>query len=105
MAPTADSFQAAAANADWLNAAGYYLVLTNQPGEESWPITGASFILLHREQADGAKAEQMLRFFAWCFRNGEEQARSLYYISMPEKVVGLIENTWAGDIRTGGKAV
>ncbi|MDX1763173.1 MAG: phosphate ABC transporter substrate-binding protein PstS [bacterium] len=105
VAPTAESFQAAAANADWSNAAGYYLVLTDQPGEESWPITGASFILLHRQQPAEEKAKQMLDFFAWCFRKGEAQARALHYIAMPENVVGLIENTWAADIRTGGKTV
>ncbi len=105
VAPTAESFQAAAANADWAHAAGYYMVLTDQPGSSSWPITGASFILMHREQEDGAKAEQLLEFFAWCFRNGRPQALELHYIPMPENVVGLIERTWAEEIRSGGQTL
>ncbi len=105
VAPTAESFQAAAAHADWANAAGYYMVLTDQPGQESWPITGASFILLHREQQDGAEAKQLLEFFAWCFRNGRAQALALHYIPMPENVVGLIERTWAEEIRSGGQTL
>lgn len=105
VAPTSESFQAAAANADWANAPGYYLVLTDQPGEKSWPITGASFILLHNEQADADKGKQILEFFAWCFRNGQKQAEELHYVSMPANVVTLIEGTWAHEIKSAGKAL
>ncbi len=105
VAPTAESFQAAAAHADWANAPGYYLVLTDQPGPESWPITGASFLLLHREQEEGDKAQQLLEFFAWCFRNGRQQALELHYIPMPENVIALIERTWAEEIRSGGQTL
>ncbi|MDX1764571.1 MAG: phosphate ABC transporter substrate-binding protein PstS, partial [bacterium] len=105
VAPTSETFQSAAAKADWANAPGYYMVLTDQPGEKSWPITGASFILLHKEQTDGEKARQMLEFFAWCFRNGQKQAEELHYIPMPENVVTLIERSWANEIKSAGQAL
>ncbi len=103
--PTGKSFQAAAANADWAGAKGYYLVLTDQPGAESWPITGASFLLMHKEQKDGAKAAVLLKFFDWCYTKGGRAASELYYIPMPEKVVSLVEKSWSDSIRAGGEPV
>jgi len=103
--PTGKTFQAAAANADWAGAEGFYLVLTDQPGEESWPITGASFILLHKEQNDGAKAAVLLKFFDWCYRKGQTAAGELHYIPMPENVVSLVEKTWSEELRAGGQPV
>ncbi len=103
--PTIESFQAAAANADWKNAPGFYMVLTDQPGNASWPITGASFILVYKDIKDSAIAGNMLKFFDWCYRNGDESARSLFYVPMPETVVRLVENMWAKDVKSGGKAV
>jgi phosphate transport system substrate-binding protein len=105
VSPTIDSFQAAAANADWKNAPGFYMVLTNQPGKTSWPITGASFILMYKNQKDAQTAKNMLGFFDWCFRNGNEIARSLYYVPLPEPVVKLIEEMWAKEIKAGNTAV
>ncbi|MBE0598236.1 MAG: phosphate ABC transporter substrate-binding protein PstS [Desulfuromonadales bacterium] len=105
VAPTAETFQAAAANADWASAPGYYVVLTDQPGKESWPITGASFILLHKEQRKADVAQAMLSFFDWCYRNGNQSALNLHYVPMPEKVVALVEATWAKEIRAGGQPV
>jgi len=103
--PTIESFQAAASNADWKNAPGFYMVLTDQPGKKSWPITGASFILVYKEQKDTGIAGNMLGFFDWCFRNGADTARSLYYVPMPENIVSLVEAAWAKDMRSGGKPV
>lgn len=94
VAPTSQTFQSAAANADWANAAGYYLVLTNQPGDKSWPITGASFILVYKAQNDLEHAKTMLKFFDWCYNHGQEMAEKLHYIPMPENVVKLVEETW-----------
>jgi len=105
VAPTSETFQAAAANADWAKADGFYLVLTDQPGDASWPITGASFILIHKEQANAATAKEVLRFFAWCFRNGGKTAEKLDYVPMPDKVVSLVEKTWAEKIKSAGKPV
>ncbi len=105
VSPTIESFQAAAANADWNNAPGFYMVLTDQPGKTSWPVTGASFILVHRDIKDPATASAMLKFFDWCYRNGDESARGLYYVPMPESVVKLVGDMWAKDVKSGGRPV
>ncbi len=103
--PTIDSFQAAAAHADWKDAPGFYLVLTDQPGEESWPITGASFILVYKQQADARTAEEMLSFFSWCYENGAEQAVELHYVPMPDEVVSLVKEVWKNEIKVDGKPI
>jgi phosphate transport system substrate-binding protein len=105
VAPTSATFQAAAANADWANAEGFYLVLTDQPGDESWPITGASFILVYKEQASAATAKEVLNFFDWCYRNGNSTAEKLDYVPMPEKVVKMVEKVWTEQIKASGKPV
>ena len=105
IAPTSTAFQAAAANADWANAEGFYLVLTDQPGAESWPITGASFILVHKEQVKATTAKEVLTFFDWCYRNGASTAEKLDYVPMPEAVVSLVEKTWSEQIKSTGKPV
>jgi phosphate transport system substrate-binding protein len=105
VAPTSVTFQAAAANADWANAEGFYLVLTNQPGDESWPITGASFILVYKEQASAATAKEVLSFFDWCYRHGNSTAEKLDYVPMPEKVVKMVEKVWTEQIKAAGKPV
>jgi phosphate transport system substrate-binding protein len=105
VSPTIETFQAAAANADWENAKGYYLVLTDQPGESSWPITGATFILVYKEQKDSALAKAMLEYFAWCFEYGGGFAEKLHYVPMPKSVVGMVEKTWQDNIRSEGAAV
>lgn len=104
VAPTAESFQAAAANADWANSPGYYVVLTNQPGEKSWPITGASFILLHKNQADPAKAKAVLKFFDWAYKNGTKVASDLHYITLPANVIDLVQQKWTVLIKSGNQA-
>jgi phosphate transport system substrate-binding protein len=108
VAPEIKTFQAAAANADWSKAEGYYLVLTNQPGAESWPITGASFILMHKEIKDGkdaADAASALKFFAWAYKSGGGMATQLDYVPLPLNVVKLVEKTWVASITSGGKSV
>jgi phosphate transport system substrate-binding protein len=104
--PSLDTFQAAAANADWAKAPyGFYLMLVDQPGDQSWPIAGATFILVHKDQADAAKAKAMLKYFDWCYKHGQDQAKKLDYVPMPESVVKLVEASWAKDIKAGGKPV
>src|SRR6266853_3130131 len=105
VAPNSKAFQAAAANADWTKAPGFYLLLTNQPGADSWPITGATFILMHKQQTDPAKAKGVLAFFDWAFRNGGQMAEQLDYVPMPEKVVGLVEQSWKQIVGPDGKPV
>ncbi len=92
--PNSKTFQAAAANADWNNAPGFYMVLTDQPGKESWPITGASFILLYKQQQNPETAATVLKFFDWAYHDGDKMAEKLDYVPMPPKVVELVEKTW-----------
>jgi phosphate transport system substrate-binding protein len=97
--PSADSFQAAAANADWAKAPGFYLLLTNQPGAQSWPITGATFILVHKVAEKPEATKQVLSFFDWAYHNGTQMAQSLDYVPMPDGVIKLVEETWAREIK------
>ena len=103
--PTLKTFQAAAANADWKDAPGYYMVLVNQPGDDSWPITGASFILIHKEQADASRAQALLKFFDWCYKNGAPAAEELHYVPIPSSVSELLETSWKQQVRAGGQPV
>jgi phosphate transport system substrate-binding protein len=80
-------------------------VLTDQPGDGSWPITGASFVLIHREQHDAARAKSLLDFFAWCFAEGDAAASNLDYVPMPDDVVTLVESLWRTDVKSAGVAV
>ncbi|MCL2715865.1 MAG: phosphate ABC transporter substrate-binding protein PstS [Alphaproteobacteria bacterium] len=97
--PTNESFQAAASNADWVHAPGYYVILTDQPGDKSWPVTASTFILMHKDTPDKAAAQEAVKFFRWAFAKGGAMAEELDYIPMPENVVKLIEKTWETDIR------
>jgi phosphate transport system substrate-binding protein len=94
VAPEFSAFQAAAANADWKNAPGFYLILTNQPGAKSWPITGASFILMHKEPVDAKASERAIKFFAWAYDHGEASAKALDYVPMPANVIALAKKSW-----------
>jgi phosphate transport system substrate-binding protein len=99
VAPEEKSFKAAAAGADWAKAPGMYLVLTDQPGKASWPITGASFILIHKQQEKPENGREVLRFFDWSFRNGDRMALELDYVPMPDEVVKLIQTQWKSQVR------
>ena len=91
---------AAAANADWAHAPGYYLILTDQPGATSWPIVASTFILIHRDAADKTATQDALKFFKYSFEKGGKMAEDLDYIPMPEAVVKQIEKTWSADIKS-----
>jgi len=103
--PVDGAFRAAAAGADWKAVPGMGVVLTDQPGEAAWPITGASFILLHAKQDKPETGKEVLKFFEWSFRNGQKMAEELDYVPMPEPVVKQIEATWKGVTDASGKAV
>jgi phosphate transport system substrate-binding protein len=106
VAPTEDNFKAAAANAKWDKAPGFYEILTDEPGKASWPITGATFILMHKSQASPAQAAEVLKFFEWAYTSGDNMALELDYIPMPDSVVKLIQGSWKANIKgTDGKAV
>jgi phosphate transport system substrate-binding protein len=98
--PTIAAFQAAAANADWAKAPGYYVILTDQPGDASWPITAATFILMHKDATDKAASQEAIKFFRWAFQKGDKMAEELDYIPMPDPVVKLIEKTWSSEIKS-----
>jgi phosphate transport system substrate-binding protein len=99
VAPESASFQAAAANADWANAPGYHLILTNQPGDKSWPITGASFILLYANPPDPAATAAALKFFDWAYKNGASMAAELDYVPLPDSLIKEVRNTWKTQIK------
>jgi len=103
--PSMESFQAAAANADWANTDNYYLVLTDQPGDGSWPIVGATFILLYAEQDDAGKAMEMLKFFDWCYEHGADMAVEKDYVPIPKNVADMVRKTWTDEIRVAGAPV
>jgi phosphate transport system substrate-binding protein len=98
--PTNEGFQAAASNADWAHAPGYYLILTDQPGEKSWPIVASTFVLVPKEPTDKAASAEAVKFFRFAFANGGKMAEELDYIPMPDSVVKLIEKTWSADIKS-----
>jgi phosphate transport system substrate-binding protein len=104
--PDLDTFGAAAASADWKNApVGYGLMLINEPGDNSWPIVGATYIMMHKDQPDAAKGKAVLDFFSWAFKNGGAIAKELDYVSLPESIVKMVEADWAKEITSGGKPV
>jgi phosphate transport system substrate-binding protein len=98
--PTTASVQAAAASAEWAKTPGYRVILTNQPGDGSWPITAATFILMHKQPTDKAAAAQAIKFFTWAFDKGDKAAEELDYIPMPDAVVDLVKKTWGADIKS-----
>jgi phosphate transport system substrate-binding protein len=101
--PDDDAFKAAAAGADW--AKSFYQILTNQPGKDAWPITGATFILMHLKQDKPANATETLKFFNWAYANGTKAASDLDYVPMPAPVIAAIQKSW-GEIKDGaGKPV
>jgi phosphate transport system substrate-binding protein len=105
VSPDSKSFQAAAANADWTKAPGFYLLLTDQPGKESWPITGATFILMHKKQDKPETAKAVLDFFDWSYHNGGQMAEQLDYVPMPAGVVKMVEDSWKQITSADGKPV
>jgi phosphate transport system substrate-binding protein len=97
--PTSAAFQAAAANADWNSVPGFGLILSNQPGPQSWPMTAATFILIHKQPQDPAAATEALKFFAWAYAKGGKMADDLDFVAMPTNVVATIEGVWAKEIK------
>jgi phosphate transport system substrate-binding protein len=96
--PTGKSFAAAAENAKWDSQPGYGVILANQPGAESWPMTAATWILVHKKPEDAAATGEALKFFAWSYKNGGKMAAELDYVPMPEAVVKSVEAMWSKDI-------
>jgi phosphate transport system substrate-binding protein len=104
--PTSATFQAAAANANWSSQPGYGVILANQPGAQSWPMTAATWILMYKKPTDPAAATEALKFFAWSYEKGGKMAEDLDYIPMPKNVVDSIKKTWADEIKdASGKPI
>ena len=101
--PEDDSFKAAAAGADW--AKTFFQILTNQPGKNAWPISGATFILMHTKQDKPANATEALKFFSWAYKNGDATAAALDYVPMPDDVIGAIEKSWGLIKDASGKPI
>jgi phosphate transport system substrate-binding protein len=97
--PTIEAFQAAAANADWNSVPGYGVILDNQPGATSWPMTAATFILIHKQPQDPAAATEALKFFAWAYGKGGKMAEDLDYVPMPASVTASVEKVWSAQIK------
>ncbi len=106
VSPSDDSFKAAAAGADWNSVPGMGVILTDQPGKQSWPLTSASFILIHKVQEKPENAKEVLKFFDWSFKNGAKMADELDYVPMPDSVVKMIQSVWKTQIKDGaGKPI
>ena len=97
--PSAETFAAAAASADWASAKDFNLVITNAPGEQAWPITATNFMLMQKQPKDAKRNQDTLAFFKWAFENGQAQANELHYVPLPAKLVKQIEAYWATDLK------
>ena len=97
--PSDSTFKAAASNADWANAPGMYLLLTWQTGKDAWPATGASFILMHKQQADSLTGRAVLKFFDWSWKNGAKMSEELEYVHLPPAVIKLNQDAWKRDLK------
>jgi phosphate transport system substrate-binding protein len=104
--PDDDNFKAAAANADWVKAPGFGVVLTDQAGKNAWPITGVTYAIVHKSQADAAKGKEVLKFFDYAFKSGDAAAAELDYVPMPDAVTKLVETAWKNNVKdASGKAI
>jgi len=103
--PKASAFSAAAAGADWAHAPGNYLMITNQPGANAWPISGATFAILYKTDGDAAKRADVLKFFDYGYKTGDFNAADLAFVPMPGTVKAMIRQQWETEITSGGKPV
>jgi phosphate transport system substrate-binding protein len=97
--PTAETFGAAAASADWASAKDFNLVITNAPGDQAWPITATNFMLMHKQPKDAQRSKDTLAFFKWAFENGQAQANELHYVPLPAELVKQIEGYWTTEFK------
>ncbi len=99
VAPNAETFSAAAASADWANSKDFHLVMTNAPGENSWPITATNFILMYKQPKKAASAKDARDFFRWVYANGDAQAMALDYVPLPDALVQQVEAYWKANMK------
>jgi phosphate transport system substrate-binding protein len=103
--PVAANFAAAASHAHWDASQGFYLLLLDQPGAQSWPITAATFILVYKQQTSQADGAAVMRFFDWAYKNGDASAEALDYVPLPASVKALVRKEWAQVKGPDGKPV
>ncbi|MER8752025.1 phosphate ABC transporter substrate-binding protein PstS [Mesorhizobium sp. M1050] len=103
--PSLESFGAAASNADFKGAKNFNVIITNEPGDTSWPIAASTWVLIHKVPNDAAATGEALKFFAWAYKDGKDTAKALDYVSIPDSVVDLIKTSWKADIQADGKPV
>ena len=97
--PSAESFQAAAASADWTSAKDFSLIITNAPGAQSWPVAATNFILMYKQPKDAERSRQAIKFFTWAFENGQQQANELHYVPLPQPLVEQVKAYWAAELK------
>jgi len=97
--PDDATFAAAATGANWAGTPGFAVVLTDQPGKNTWPITGISFVLMHKTQANAARGKEVLKFFDWAFKNGDAAAVELDYVPLPDPVVKVVQDAWKANLK------
>ena len=97
--PSAETFAAAAASADWASAKDFNLVITNAPGEQAWPITATNFMLMQKKPKDAKRNQDALAFFKWAFESGQTQANELHYVPLPAELVTQIEAYWGTELK------
>ena len=105
VAPSIETFLAASANADWAGASNFRVILTNQPGDKSWPISASTWVIVHKDPKSADDMKKALTFFDWAYNHGQKEAKSLDYVAIPANVVKLIEASWARNIMAYGKPV
>lgn len=105
VAPSLESIQAAAANAEWAKTPGFGVILADQPGADSWPMTAATFILVYKTQAKPENGKLVLDFFDWAYTDGDKLAEELVYVPMPDNVVNMVEESWKSVVDASGKPV
>jgi phosphate transport system substrate-binding protein len=105
VAPSGETFQAAAASADWSKAPGFYLLLANQSGDNAWPITAATFIIVYKKPDNAEDVKAALKFFDWCYKNGGKMAEELDYVPMPPAVISLVQKSWDNVKDSSGKSI
>ena len=104
--PDDENFKAAAASAEWTKTPGFAVILTDAAGKNSWPITGVSYILMHKAQADANKGKEVVKFFDYAYKNGAPAAAELDYVPMPASVVKLVQDAWKANLKdASGKAI
>src|SRR5262249_61277217 len=106
VAPTIESFTAAARSANWEAASGFGVILTNESGADTWPMTSATFVLMHKQPTDPVAAAEVLKFFNWAYAKGGKMAEELDYVPMPGNVVNAVQKVWVSEIKdAGGKPI